>query len=187
MSPLLDGRSTPSLYDLDALEQELMALIEDQDGEVTPEQQALFDQWERDRAIKTDAYYHVATNYRASAKALRDEAAKLADRADVYDARADRTESRLKNYLVAHGLDRMKGQVHHCYLAVAGGIQKLKLLVGIEQIPDPWKRVTTLVAPDQEKIRQAIAAGEANGLAELEPRRQLLKWGEPTRKKVTNA
>ncbi len=166
-----------SLYQLGAEERDLEALLIAQEGVVTPEQQAQWDNVAAQIEVKVDGYYHVSRNHDATADALEAEAKTLMTRAAAHRKIAERCRERLQSYMQAHMLDTLKGATHTATLGMAGGQQALKVLVPVEALPKAYVREVTKVFVNQEALRAALKQKtDVSQYCTLEPRKITLEF-----------
>jgi hypothetical protein len=88
----------------------------------------------------------------------------LQDRIRVFTNRRERLKDGIK-YVFGHwGLLKVEGHTKTIYIQKNGGKPALKLKVGIDQLPEKFKRTVTEVVADTDAIRKAVEAGDPDAL-----------------------
>lgn len=157
------------LFDITDDMQALDDLLAEVGGDVSdPKVAAAVEAWfaELDHSLsaKVDNYAALITSMRARADVRRQEAERLARRAQVDEASADWLASRLLSALDARGTKKLETDRYAVSVVGNGGKQPLVLDT---EIPVEWNRTVTKVEPDRERIRLALEAGEALPFARL--------------------
>lgn len=158
-----------TLIDISADMQALDDLLAEVGGDVTdPKVAEIVDAWfeELDHSLsaKVDNYAALISSMRARADVRRAEAERLARRAQVDEASADWLASRLLAALDARGMKKI--ETDRYAVSVVGNGGKVPLLVDSE-VPAEWTKTVTKTAPDTERIRLAIEAGQTLPFARL--------------------
>lgn len=89
-----------TILDIAADYRALEQLIEEAQGELTPELEAWLTEMEQTLATKTDAYVHILTRLEATEDYLNEQAKKLSDAAKSIEAHRERMKSRIKLAMV---------------------------------------------------------------------------------------
>ena len=134
------------------------------DPKVASTVEAWFAELGENLSTKVDNYAALITSMRARADVRRQEAERLARRAQVDEASADWLASRLLSALDARGTKKL--ETDRYAVSVVGNGGKAPLVVDV-QVPAEWNRTVTKVEPDREKIRLALESGQALPFARL--------------------
>lgn len=154
-------RQTPTLrlYQFKAEYEALGSLLEESQGEITPEIEALWDTLGGEFSEKVDGYCGLIANFSRSAEAAKAEAKRLTDRAKSWETAADRLKERLQFHLV--DLDIQKQETGRFSVR----LQLNPPAVNVPKTLDPFTlpetfRVTKYEA-DKTALRDAWKAGLA--------------------------
>lgn len=162
--------NTLTLYGIKREYQELMDAIEEQGGEITPEQ-------EQALAINAENYVEKAENYGRYILYL-DQYAKAAkmeiDRITKLNKRAEATQERLKGKLL-EAVEVFGTEPLEKLLTVKIGTRKSEVVVvdNPELLPADYIVTKVTTAPDKTAIKAAIKAGQTVAGAYLETRQNL--------------
>lgn len=169
-----------TLFDISDDLYALAELLAAEDGEVTPETEeaidAFFAELGAERDAKIDNYCALIKHFEGFAKLRKEEARRLADSANALDNQAKRMKERLMHFFKTHDLGKITTARYTVGPQKAGG--KAPLIVdqyfvdNPQELPEGLKRVT--YSPDNEAIRIAVEAGEADGIAYIAERGEFL-------------
>lgn len=161
----------PSIYDISEDMAALDALLAETGGEITPEAEAAFDQFEAELAAnlttKVDGYCALIAEIDARAAARKAESKRLADRAKVDERTADALRERLRFVWEQRGLGKVETDRFTVSLAKNGGKQPLDIRCGVEDLPSWAVKTETVVTADKDAIRSRLDAGESLEFASL--------------------
>ena len=115
--------------------------------------------------VKADDYAAVMRSLDNRIKMYKAEAKRLKDAADYMQANYDRMKQTIKETMEIMEVDELDGAYNHFKIVKNGGIQPLKIT---GDVPESYTKIT--IAPDNEKIRKALEAGEKLDFAYLEER-----------------
>lgn len=165
----------PTIYQICDDMAALDALLAETGGEITPEAEAAFDQFEAELAAnlrnKTDAYCALIAEIDARAASRKAEAKRLADRAKADERAADALRERLRFFWQQRALGKVETDRFTVSLAKLGGLQPLDIRCSIEDLPSWALKTETVVTVDKEAIRSRLDAGESLDFASLMERR----------------
>lgn len=153
--------------DLTALED----LLDENDGDITACEEAV-DQWfaelKGDESRKIDGYAAYIAELTARSEARKEEADRLAHRAKVDSNLAANLKLRLKQHFERQGKTKFETARYKLSVCKAGGKPPLILIDEAvrdpSQLPEKFRKTTTVVAPDKDAIRAALEAGDADAL-----------------------
>ena len=154
-----------TMYQLESQYQMLLELGASDDP---AEQQAFLDTLEGligEIEIKADSYAVVIDELKAHQAKVNAEIQRLQRMETAIDNSITRMKARIKETMETMGKKEIKTDLHTFKIQPNGGLQKLTIT---GDVPDKYNKVT--VAPDNDKIRKAIADGEQIDFAKLEPR-----------------
>jgi hypothetical protein len=161
----------PTIYQISDDMAALDALLAETGGEITPEAEAAFNQFEAELAAnlhnKTDAYCALLAEIDARAAARKAEAKRLADRAKADERTADALRERLRFVWEQRKLGKVETDRFTVSLAKNGGKQPLDIRCGVEDLPSWAVKSETIVTADKEAIRSRLDAGESLDFASL--------------------
>lgn len=149
-----------SLYDIGENLAALDALLEESQGELTPEIEAWMREYGLAEKEKVDRYGAYAKELDATTKALKEEEERLAARRKATLNKIERLKFLADGYLVQRGITKVEGKLFTIARQKNGGKPALTLLVQPEALPDAYRVTVTTVNPDKEKLRAAVEAGE---------------------------
>lgn len=121
------------LAEIGELYHEIERALEESQGEVTPEIEALREQFNLAEADKVDAYLWMMKDLRGRAKLAREQAAELAAKARTMDARAEWLQRGLEQHMAEQGLKELRGYVRYAKYQGNGGAEPIKT----EREPEP--------------------------------------------------
>ena len=158
--------TTMTLYETVAALDDVVRMLEENDGVLTPETEALFDRVGHDFKDKVERVACKVIELRATAKAQKEESVRLANRATVTERNADSLAAYLKRNLEAANETKVEG------LRVTVSLQKTpasvyapdwdeEALRGLCMIyPDFVRRTPEKFALNKEAILAAAKAGQ---------------------------
>lgn len=115
---------------------------------------------------KIDGYYQIIAEFKNRAAAQKAEGKHLSQQGGYAEAAADRLKERLKAFMLEHGIDEIKGELHKAKLSAQSDRVSLKI-DNEADIPQEFMVVT--LTPDKEKILKAIEAGQSVPGCHTEP------------------
>ena len=148
----------PTLLKIGSEMEAILARIGD-DGELPPELDAWFDQLQSDLAGKADGYAALTSELTMRAAMRREEAERLAKRAQVDDNTARRLKDRLRDFMIHHGIPHIETERYRISVAKNGGALPVKITVTAEELPLSYQQQT--VAADTLAIRAALLEGKS--------------------------
>lgn len=163
----------PTLLEIEDDVKALDALLNDCQGDVSdPKVQAAVDQWfaenEASLQAKVDGYAALIQEKKLLAEMRKQEAKRMADKANRDAAAAEFLAGRLKGVMERLGLSKIESKRFTVSVQGNGGKQPLDVHVGVDQLPE-WA-VRTKIEPNNEAIRERLEAGETLEFANLQPR-----------------
>ena len=147
--------------DYRALEQ----LLEEAQGELTPELEAWLDEMDGTLAEKTDAYVHIMGKLEANADHLKAEAAKLSLAARSLDGHYERMKARIKDAMAVMHKTEIVGSAWRFKRSPSAP----RLIVDDEaKLPAEYRVPKTVYEIQKDALKAAIAKGEAIQGAHIE-------------------
>lgn len=177
----MESSQTPPRRTLFDISEDLLSFYDQMEalgGDVTsPEVEqtldAWFDQLSHERNEKLDNYAALIRELETRAKARKDEARRLADRAKRDDEHAAYLKQRLLLFFQNHHLKTVETRRYRLTLQRSGGKTPVVLKTDPEQLPTEFQRWK--VNADLDAIRQALEDGTDLDFAELGERRHFLR------------
>lgn len=165
----------PTLLDITEDMAALDALLAENGGDISdPAVMDAVDAWfaenESQLRAKAEGYAALIQEMRLLAKAGKEEAQRMADKARRREDAADFLAGRLKGVMKEKGLAKIETPRFTISVVGNGGKQPLDIHVQTADLPDWAKRTQTIVEPDKDKIRAKLEAGEKLEFAVLQPR-----------------
>ena len=165
------------LFDISADLEALEELLYESGGDITDEDveeaiDAWFERLADERDQKLDNYAGLITELEARAEIRKAESKRLRDRASVDAKAAERLKDRLLYFFAKHDLKTVETTRYRLTRARAGGKAPV-VITG--DVPEDFQRVKIDVAPDKDKIREALESGEKLAFAALGDRSEYLK------------
>ena len=161
----------PTIYEISDDMAALDALLAETGGEITPEAEAAFDQFEAELSAnlttKVDGYCALIAEIDARAAARKAEAKRLADRAKADERTADALRERLRFVWEQRKLGKVETDRFTVSLSKNGGKQPLDIRCGVEDLPSWAVKTETVVTADKEAIRSRLDSGESLDFASL--------------------
>lgn len=146
-----------TLYSINEEYLNILAQIEENEGELTPELEQALAINEEQHEAKLEAYGHIIANYKAEAEACKAEAERLKKKADNALKAAERLKDTIRYFLQV--TDRRKA---------AGGTFTFSLrdseavsVTDETAIPEEWWRVKTTREVNKADIKAALKGGAA--------------------------
>lgn len=146
----------PSLTDLSAQWEELDSLLSVSGGEVTPEVQATLDELLGLEAEKLERYGWYIKHLRGAAVDAKTWASEFSAKAKTAQSRADWLMERLADYMVARGLEKVRGGPWD-FAFQRNSVASVELTILPEELPPRFQRVT--IEANKDALRQAIESG----------------------------
>ena len=149
--------NAPTLYGITAELNAILAAIEDNGGEITPEIENALAITEEQFATKAVDYGHAILNLKAMAEAAKAEKDRLAGLQKFYENTQKRLEGALSNAMQVFGQDKVENATMRLSLrhTTATEVDDLALL------PAEYKVTKVEEVADKTAIKKAIQAGEA--------------------------
>lgn len=147
-------KTTETLYQLT---DELLALddlLEDTEGEVTPEIEQWLEEYGLKSRTKVDNMCRYEAELRARAAAKKAEAKRLSDRARKEDADADRVKRLFELAMHRLGTRRLEGDHFTVAVQKNGGKRAFQVAQSAEQLPEAYRRTETRYVALTEELRQ---------------------------------
>lgn len=158
--------------DLEALAALLDESASEHDGEISSECDAQLTAWfaelTTDLNAKADNYAALIRERLCRAAARKEEAERMAKLASADENLARQLKERLKWFMERQGMKKIETERYRISVRGNGGIQKMKVLVQIADLPTDYQKQVTV--EDTERIRKDLEAGKSLAFAELLPR-----------------
>lgn len=135
----------------------VLAKLEDAGGVLTPELEAEYDAAFADMRAKMEGTAHVVLNMEAEAKALREEAARLAERARAVEKRCASLKGYVMRCMGLAGVTSMRAGLAQWRIQ-RNSRPSLRPLVAVEELPEAYRRVK--VEFDSQAAYEAWKRGE---------------------------
>ena len=148
--------NAPTLYSITAELNAILAAIEDNGGEITPEIENALAINDEQFATKAVDYGHAILNLKAMAAAAKAEKDRLANLQKFYENTQKRLEGALSNAMQVFGQDKVENATMRLSLrhTTATEVDDIALL------PKQYKTVKVEEVADKTAIKKAIQAGE---------------------------
>ena len=146
-----------TLYGITNEMQQLLRLIEENEGEMTPEIENALAISEDNFAAKSEDYGHAILNLKAMAAAAKAEKDRLATLQRFYENTYNRLDSALKTAMVATGHDKVETPTMRLSLRHTTATE----VDDLDQLPAEYKTTKVEVVADKTAIKKAIQSGEA--------------------------
>lgn len=164
----------PKLFDIGADLLALSDLLDESNGEITPENEpileAFFAELGNDQAVKLEGYVGLIKTLEGEAVVAKATAEQFAMKARSRESSVKRLKDRVKMYLeVTRQPKAVTEKGFTLAVRANGGKQPLDLDdIRIEDLPVEFRKVS--VVADTEKIREFLEAGGSLSFARLQPR-----------------
>ena len=145
-----------TLYGITNEMQQLLRLIEENEGEMTPEIENALAISEDNFAAKSEDYGHAILNLKAMAAAAKAEKDRLATLQRFYENTYNRLDSALKSAMVATGHDKVETPTMRLSLRHTTATE----VDDLDQLPAEYKTTKVEVVADKTAIKKAIQQGE---------------------------
>ena len=146
-----------TLYGITNEMQQLLRLIEENEGEMTPEIENALAISEDNFAAKSEDYGHAILNLKAMAAAAKAEKDRLAALQKFYENTYNRLDGALKSAMVATGHDKVETPTMRLSLRHSTATE----VDDLDQLPAEYKTTKVEVVADKTAIKKAIQDGEA--------------------------
>lgn len=123
--------TTFSLYELADLRERLVALVADEDGELTPDLEAAWDAIEGQFSEKVERTGLFVKELLAESEAIATEAKRLAERAKAREAKAERLKALLLTAMQKYGTDKVRGLL--CTVATQANPPKVEAVTALDE------------------------------------------------------
>ena len=144
-----------------AIQQEIAAMLDVADDDLTPEQREAMDEYLNDLAgqesDKVDAFAAFIKEQTARAEYLKSEAQRIAAKGRSIERRLDGLKAHYLHIMQAHGLSRVAGSTYTLSTRKSSRVD----VPDVSALPDAYKVTKTEASPDRKAIAAAIKAGEA--------------------------
>lgn len=149
--------NAPTLYGITAELNAILAAIEDNGGEITPEIENALAINEEQFVQKSEDYGHAILNLKAMAAAAKAEKERIANLQKFYENTQKRLEGALSNAMQVFGQDKVENATMRLSLrhTTATEVDDIALL------PSEFKTTKVEEVADKTAIKKAIQAGEA--------------------------
>ena len=158
----------PSLYELSRQLVALDAALCASDGELSPEVEAEIGRLDFAEREKVDGYCALIRSTDSYAKACKHEARTFSEKAARAERLIERLKSRVDDYMSIVGREVLDGDKWKLRRQTNGGAQAVKVLCSTNELPEGCVIWTS--APDKDKLRERLMAGEEIYGVALEPR-----------------
>ena len=143
-----------------AIQQEIAAMLEVADEDLSPEQQSAMDQYLNDlagqEANKVDAFAAFVREQAARAEFLKAEAQRIASKGRAIERRLDGLKNHYLRIMQAHGLSRVAGATYTLSTRKSSRVD----VPDVSALPEAYRVTKTETTPDRKAIAAAIKAGE---------------------------
>ena len=146
-----------TLYGITNEMQQLLRLIEENEGEMTPEIENALAISEDNFAAKSEDYGHAILNLKAMAAAAKAEKERLATLQRFYENTYNRLDTALKAAMVATGHDKVETPTMRLSLRHSTATE----VDDLDQVPAEYKTTKVEVVADKTAIKKAIQSGES--------------------------
>lgn len=170
---------TRTLFEITEDLRALDALLDESDGEITPENEAAYDAFfaelQQEQGAKLDAYIGLLKTWEGEEAVARSVIDQFKAKVQAIGNRIDRHRGRMLLHLVNTGQKSIKSAKGYTVARQDnGGKQPLDIdPVDPKTVPGRFQKVT--VSIDADAVRAAIDAGETVPFARLKPRGQQLR------------
>ena len=145
-----------TLYGITNEMQQLLRLIEENEGEMTPEIENALAISDDNFAAKSEDYGHAILNLKAMAAAAKAEKDRLTTLQRFYENTYNRLDSALKTAMVATGHDKVETPTMRLSLRHSTATE----VDDLDQLPAEYKTTKVEVVADKTAIKKAIQSGE---------------------------
>ena len=145
----------PTLYSINEEYLQLLAQIEENEGELTPELEEALAINEEQHEAKLEAYGNIIANYLAEAEACKAESERLRVKADRAKKAAERLKETIRYFLTVTDRKKAAGGLWTFALRESDAV----LITDEAAIPDEWWRVKTTREVNKADIKAAIKSG----------------------------
>lgn len=150
-----------SLFHISEDMQAILNLLEEMDGEFTPDMEQVLIISQQELAIKTESYIHVLHKLYADVRMAKEHE----DAAKAYRTKKGKIIERLENALLDATL--RFGKIETGIHTVSTRKSESIVITHEEQLPNDFKIMKLTTSPDKAAIKKAIKAGESVPGAEL--------------------
>lgn len=148
--------NAPTLYGITAELNAILAEIEDNGGEITPEIENALAINESDFVAKSEDYGHAILNLKAMAAAAKAEKERLAYLQKFYENTQKRLTDALSNAMQVFGQDKVENATMRLSLRHSTATE----VDDLDQVPAEYKTTKVEVVADKTAIKKAIQSGE---------------------------
>lgn len=173
-TPQLES-NMPTLLEIGDELGDVLALIEDNSGELDSYLSVWFEKIQEDLQNKADNYACLVRELELRATARKAEAERLAELSATDANLAKRLKARLLAFMEMNSIPRIDTARYRITVAKNGGLVPVKVTVTGEELPPSYQRHA--ITPDLDAIRDALMAGKEVVGAALLPRGSHLRIG----------
>lgn len=139
------------------LADELLALddlLEETEGELTPELEQWMNEYGAKTRDKVDAICSYEKDLRARVEAKKAAAKDLAARAATEERKAERVKHLLDIAMTRLGTRELQGMIHKARRQKHGGKRAFSIVLPADQLPDAYRRAVTTYVPLTDALRE---------------------------------
>jgi hypothetical protein len=148
--------NTPTLYSITADMNAILSLIEDGDGELTPELEQALAITEEQFTQKAEDYGHAILNLKAMATAAKAEKDRLASLQKFYENATKRLTDAITAAMQAFDVPKVETPTLRLSLRKSTATE----IDDLNAVPDRFKQTKVEVVAKKDEIKKAIQAGE---------------------------
>lgn len=148
-----------TLFDMTAEFRKLLDVLDELDGEPTPEVLADLECIEGDIRNKADGYCSLIRHYESLFTVNANEASRLAKRAEEFGRKARWLKQRLHDALTRLGLSKLSTATNTVSVCTNGGVIPLNITVAPQDLPPEYRREEVIVRANNDAIRADLEAG----------------------------
>lgn len=148
--------NTPTLYGITADMQQILQLIEENEGEMTPEIEQALAITEDQFVQKAEDYGKAILNLKAMASAAKSEKDRLSGLQKFYENAYKRLESALSTAMQVFDRERVENASMRLSLRRTTATE----VTDLDQVPSEYKTTKVEVVADKTAIKKAIQSGE---------------------------
>lgn len=143
-----------TLYELTDELLTLDALLEETEGELTPELEEWWNEYDTKSREKVDRICGFYRDLEARAAAKKAEAKELARKAGVEERKAERVKGLLDTAMTRLGTRELQGMIHKARRQKHGGKRAFSIVLPADQLPDAYRRAVTTYVPLTDALRE---------------------------------
>lgn len=164
-----------TLVEIGEAARNLLRIVEEEgaDGEIPAELDSFFSALAEEKERKLDSYVALIRHCQLRASARRDEADRLASRAEVDENIVKRLKARLQFFMELTGEKSIETDRYKITLAKNGGLQPVVVACKPAELPPEFQQAD--IKPRTEDIRNALLAGNEIPGCSLAPRQSHIR------------